>query len=87
VKDTETWFAVLDDTGALVSTGTVIDGDAIAAKGWTVKRRDVPKGKVPKWVSGDLVAADPPPPPPPAESLEDMVRRIVAEALAKRAKP
>ena len=77
-----TWFAVLDDTGALVSTGTVIDADDLAAKGYTWHTCEVPDGKVPEWDGTALVAVDPPPPPPPPKTLEEQIADAVAKALA-----
>jgi hypothetical protein len=79
----ETWFAVLDNTGTLVSTGTVIDADDLAAKGFTWHECEVPDGKVPQWTGAELVAVDPPPPPPPPKSLEEQIADAVAKAFAK----
>jgi hypothetical protein len=76
-----TWFAVLDDTGTLVSTGTVIDADDLAAKGYTWHECEVPDGKVPEWTGTALVAVDPPPPPPPPKTLEEQIADAVAAAL------
>ena len=79
-----TWFAVLDDTGTLVSTGTVIDADDLAAKSFTWHTCEVPDGKLPQWDGTALVAVDPPPPPPPPpppKTLEEIVDIAVAKAL------
>jgi hypothetical protein len=78
---TETWFAVLDTDGTLVSTGTVIDADDLAAKGFTWHECEVPDGKVPEWTGTALVAVDPPPPPPPPKTLEEQIADAVAAAL------
>lgn len=80
---TTTWYAVLDDAGALVSTGTVIDTDDLAAKGFTWHECEVPDGKVPEWTGTALIAVDPPPPPPPPKTLEEQIADAVAAALAK----
>jgi len=78
-----TWYAVLDDTGTLVSTGTVIDADDLTAKGYTWHTVEVPDGQVPQWDGTTLVAVDPPPPPPPPKTLEEQITDAVAKAFAK----
>jgi hypothetical protein len=78
---TETWYAVIDTDGQCVSTGTVIDADDLAAKGYTWHTVEVPDGKVPQWDGTTLVAVDPPPPPPPPKTLEEQITDAVAAAL------